>query len=90
MLRQRRSRKSTSASTRQRACAGADADQGFRTGLRTTHRVVVVVILLIGINRLRRSRLCVLVEPRLRGANKDLNTVISHQNSLNTTFKDID
>lgn len=27
---------------------------------------------------------------RVSGANKSLNTVISHQNSLNTTFKDID
>jgi hypothetical protein len=63
---------------------------GLSTGLRRTIiAVVIVVILLIGIIGYAVAGFAY-SSTRVSSANKSLNTVISHQNSLNTTFKDID
>jgi hypothetical protein len=63
---------------------------GLSTGLRRTIvAVVAVVIVLIGIIGYAVAGFAY-SSNRISGANKSLNTVISHQNSLNTTFKDID
>jgi hypothetical protein len=63
---------------------------GLSTGLRSTIiAVVVVVIVLIGIIGYAVAGFAY-SSARVSGASKSLNTVISHQNSLNTTFKDID
>ena len=56
---------------------------------RTIIAVVVVVILVIGIIGYAVAGFAY-SSTRVSAANKSLNTVISHQNSLNTTFKDID
>ena len=63
---------------------------GLSTGLRRTIvAVVVIVIVLIGIIGYAVAGFAY-SSTRVSSANKSLNTVISHQNSLNTTFKDID
>ena len=63
---------------------------GLSTGLRRTIiAVVVVVIVLIGIIGYGVAGFAYSAA-RVSAANKSLNTVISHQNSLNSTFKDID
>jgi hypothetical protein len=63
---------------------------GLSTGLRRTIiAVVIVVILLIGIIGYAVAGFAY-SSTRVSSANRSLNTVISHQNSLNTTFKDID
>jgi hypothetical protein len=56
---------------------------------RTIIASVVVVILLIGIIGYAVAGFAYSAT-RVSGANKTLNTVISHQNTLNTTFKEID
>jgi hypothetical protein len=59
-------------------------------GLRTTViAIVVIVIVLAGIIGYAVTGLAY-AQTRVGNADKTLNTVISHQNSLNTTFKDID
>jgi hypothetical protein len=59
-------------------------------GLRTTIiAIVVIVIVLAGIIGYAVTGLAY-AQTRVGNADKTLNTVISHQNSLNTTFKDID
>jgi hypothetical protein len=63
---------------------------GLSTGLRRTIvAVVVIVIVLIGIIGYAVAGFAY-SSARVAGANKSLNTVISHQNSLNSTFKEID
>jgi hypothetical protein len=59
-------------------------------GLRTTIiAIVVIVIVLAGIIGYAVTGLAY-AQTRVGNADRTLNTVISHQNSLNTTFKDID
>ena len=63
---------------------------GLSTGLRRTIvAIVVIVIVLIGIIGYAVAGFAY-SSARIAGANKSLNTVISHQNSLNSTFKEID
>ena len=63
---------------------------GMSSGLRTTIiAIVVIVIVVIGIIGYAVAGFAY-ASTRVAGANKSLNTVVSHQNSLNTTFKDID
>ena len=60
------------------------------SGLRRTVIVIVVVaIVVIGIIGYAVTGFAY-ASSRVAGANRSLNTVVSHQNSLNTTFKDID
>src|SRR5882672_5784350 len=61
---------------------------GLSTGLRRTI-IAVVVVVLIGIIGYGVAGFAYSAA-RVSAANKSLNTVISHQNSLNSTFKDID
>ncbi|MHB8611044.1 MAG: hypothetical protein ACYDAL_01280 [Candidatus Dormibacteraceae bacterium] len=59
-------------------------------GLRTTIvAIVVIVIVLAGIIGYAVTGLAY-AQTRVGSADRTLNTVISHQNSLNTTFKEID
>ena len=63
---------------------------GLSRGLRTTIiAIVVVVIVVIGIIGYAVTGLA-FAQTRVGNADKTLNSVISHQNSLNSTFKDID
>ena len=63
---------------------------GLSRGLRTTIvAVVVIVIVLIGIIGYAVSGLAY-AATRISNADRTLNTVVSHQNELNATFKDID
>ena len=63
---------------------------GLSRGLRTTIiAIVVVVIVVIGIIGYAVTGLA-FAQTRVGNADKALNSVISHQNSLNSTFKDID
>jgi hypothetical protein len=63
---------------------------GMSRGLRTTIiAAVVIVILVIGIIGYAVIGLAY-AQTRVGNADKTLSTVISHQNTLNTTFKDID
>ncbi|MHB8587713.1 MAG: hypothetical protein ACYDA0_02525 [Candidatus Dormibacteraceae bacterium] len=63
---------------------------GMSKGLRTTIIAIVsIVIVLIGIIGYAVTGLAY-AQTRVGKADKTLNTVISHQNSLNTTFKEID
>ena len=56
---------------------------------RTIIAIVIVVIVVIGIIGYAVAGFAY-ASSRVAGANRSLNTVISHQNSLNTTFKEID
>jgi hypothetical protein len=56
---------------------------------RTIIAIVIVVIVVIGIIGYAVAGFAY-ASTRVAGANRSLNTVISHQNSLNTTFKDLD
>ena len=60
--------------------------RGLRIGIIA---IVLVVIVLAGIIGYAVTGLAY-AQTRMGNADKTLNTVISHQNSLNTTFKDID
>jgi hypothetical protein len=63
---------------------------GMSRGLRTTIvAIVIVVVVVIGVIGYALAGFAY-ASSRVAGANTNLNTVISHQNSLNTTFKDID
>jgi hypothetical protein len=56
---------------------------------RTIIAIVIVVIVVIGIIGYAVAGFAY-ASTRVAGANRSLNTVVSHQNSLNTTFKDLD
>jgi len=56
---------------------------------RTIIAIVVVVVVVIGIIGYAVAGFAY-ASSRVAGANRSLNTVVSHQNSLNTTFKDMD
>src|ERR1700682_2509642 len=63
---------------------------GMSSGLRTTIiAIVVIVVVVIGIIGYAVAGFAY-ASGRVAGANRSLNTVVSHQNSLNTTFKDLD
>jgi hypothetical protein len=63
---------------------------GLSRGLRRTIiAIVVIVIVVIGIIGYAAAGFAY-ASNRVASANRSLNTVVSHQNSLNTTFKDID
>jgi hypothetical protein len=63
---------------------------GLSRGLRRTIiAIVIVVIVVIGIIGYAVAGFAY-ASTRVAGANRSLNTVVSHQNSLNTTFKDLD
>ena len=66
------------------------ARSGLSRGLRTTIAVVVVIVMvLIGIIGYAVTGLAY-AATRISNADRALNTVVSHQNELNATFKDID
>ncbi len=63
---------------------------GLSSGLRRTIiAIVIIAIVVIGIISYAVAGFAY-TSTRLANADKSLNTVISHQNSLNTTFKDMD
>jgi|ERR1700682_2432718 len=68
----------------------AASTPGLSRGLRrTVIAIVVVVIVVIGIIGYALAGVAY-ASSRVAGANRSLNTVVSHQNSLNTTFKELD
>jgi hypothetical protein len=56
---------------------------------RTIIAIVIVAVVVIGIIGYAVAGFAY-ASSRVAGANRSLNTVVSHQNSLNTTFKDMD
>jgi hypothetical protein len=66
------------------------ARTGMSRGLRgTIIAIVIIAVVVIGIIGYAVAGFAY-ASSRAAGANRSLNTVVSHQNSINTTFKDID
>ncbi len=63
---------------------------GLSSGLRRTIiAIVIIAVVVIGIIGYAVAGFAY-ASSRVAGANRSLNNVVSHQNSLNTTFKDLD
>ena len=74
----------------QPATAEPQSGSGLSSGLRRTIiAVVIILIVVIGIIGYAFAGFSY-TAGRIANADKSLNTVVSHQNSLNSTFKDID